>query len=395
MNTLLNIENLAYCSLSFDNESLPPSPNCIDEILSVEGFGSALPTLRLKLRDPQDTLARQLNIMDGSPISLRLGLDSRAPEWRFRVTSWSRPRNVEPTLQIVAILDAPKFVYGVYAEAVDGTSDEVMQYIASESGLTYSGTPTQDKQVWLNMNTNRLSWSEDVAMHGYNDDQSAMYRLVTRDKTLHYVNLFDIIRKEPKATLCHNFTGEGLATKYTVRCVNDMSTSGISNRDGNYGQRTVVPGAQEDRLYNSLNVPVWGVDAPVNRDVWEAVKESGSKVTYAGFDHGNVHDNYERAKYQNQRFIKLHSERIKVLLDTFTDLQTFDCVEFIQKTGNQSESSIETLNGKYVVGGKSVLIKGGSRYAECLYLYRAYRTESYMPAQTNQQDTFNFDFSFF
>lgn len=377
MQAALNIDGLAFCTLEIDGASMPPAMNLIHEIIGFEGFGIGAPTMRLSLIDKEGVLSKQLNLKDGTRIKIRVGKDaSTAPEYKFRVFGRKRRRMAQgAVLDVACIYDSPEFCAGSFSESFEGTSREVMAKIASACGLGYDGPKsTDDHQVWLNLNTTRLAFTEDMTMRAYVAEDSCMYRMLTLDGTLRYKNLFEVLREEAIGTISHNTSGGDFDAKE----VEDGSVSGLYSHFLNYGQDLYIPMQNGDLQVQKLNVPIQGDDVPVNADIRQTVK---ARVAYAGYDYGtapldgfNVHQFYEQAYYQNLRFLSLFSERLVVLVDSYTGFNSLKCVEFNQADPeNQANSSFDA-NGKYVLGGKTFRIKHGTRYSEALYLYRPFTT---------------------
>lgn len=387
----LNIDGLAFCTLDIENASVPPSMNMIETILIKDGFGMGLPVMRMRLYDEDDKLSRDLNIKDGTLVTIRLGKSAaEAPSFPFRVFSWKRDRNSQgKVLEITLIYNAPKFGAGSYSEFFEGSTSAVMQQLAELSGLQYDGPKkkTDDVQNWLNLNESRIAFSEDLAMRGYADEQSCMARCVTMEGILVYKDLMAMLREPAKHTLVHNTEGAGSTGKtIDVRAAKDKSVSGFYTHYVNYGHKVFGHSfTAEDFKIETLDVNVQGAGLPVNTDVLAQIKERGARVSYTGLDPGtgpdegfNVHAKYEQAFYQNVRLLSLFSERMVALTDSVTDLRTFTVVEFNQGSGSKAGSSTAPTDvaGKYIVGGKDIIIKNGTKYSEVFYIYRPYISES-------------------
>jgi hypothetical protein len=397
----LNIEGMAFCTLDIDGSPMPPSMNMIENIWIMEGFGMGLPAMKLSLYDEKETLSRDLNLKNGTTITLRMGKTAEtAPEYKFRVFGWTRPRNSSgKVLHIVCIYNSPKFGAGSFAESFDAASSNVMQQLAELSGLLYDGPskPTTDTQIWLNLNTTRLGFSEDMAMRGYVDDTSCMARCVRMDGTLVYKDLMAVLNETPKQTLVHNKDGAGaVGTSVDVRSAKDMSVSGLFTHFVNYGHKLFGHAFADETSALAIetmdiNAPAAGV--PVNTEILAQLKERGARVSYSGLDPGtgpdegfNIHEHYERAYYQNVRLLSMFSERVVALTDSATDIKSFTSVDFQQGAGAKGDvqPAPNDIAGRYVVGGKTIMIKGGKKYAEILYLYRPFLSEQGNPSGLSQ-----------
>lgn len=395
MQASLNIDGIAFCTLEIEGAKMPPSPNLIDNIMIMEGFGMGLPTMKLSLLDENETLSRDLNLKNGSPIRLRMGKSAdAAPEYSFVVFGWKRPNNaVTKILDIVCIYNCPKFGAGVFCEAFEGHSANAMQQIAELSGLRFEGpseTPV-DTQWWMNLNTTRLSFTEDVAMRGFVNPQSCMSRIVRADGTLVYKDLMKVLQEQPKFKICQNTEGTSGGTTISARAVKDGSSSGLFTHFVNYGHKLFTHTFDgEDSSIESLDINASGAGVPINTQVLSDLKERGARVTHAGYDYGtgpdegsNYHENYEQAYYQNVRLLGLFSERVTAITDSVTELKTFTSVDFEQGSNAKGQAAANDVAGRYLIGGKTIVIKKGTKYSEVIYLYRPFITEAGNPNGVN------------
>lgn len=387
MQASLNIDGIAFCTLDIEGAQMPPSPNLIENIMIFEGFGMGLPTMKLSLFDENETLSRDLNLQNGTQIKLRLGKSAAAaPEYAFSVFGWKRPNNAQgKVLHVVCILNKPKFSAGAFCEAFEGTSANAMQQVAELSGLLYEGpkTPTADTQYWINLNTTRISFTEDMAMRGFTNPQSCMCRVVRADGTLVYKDLMEVLKEEPEFKLCLNTEGTGGGSTISVRAAKDASTSGLFTHFINYGHKLFSHSFDgEDTAIESLDINATGAGVPVNAQILSEIKERGSRVSYSGFDFGtgpedgyNYHENYEQAYYQNVRLLSLFSERVTAIADTVTEIKSLTSIDFEQGSNAKGSPAPNDVAGRYLVGGKTIVIKNGTKYAEAFYLYRPFITE--------------------
>lgn len=383
---IIRVEGLAYCEIEIEGASIPPSANLIDSIDIFDGFGIALPTLQLRMFDPSHTLVGEFGFTDATKINVTMSKKDDKPKKRsFRCWGWTRDVSPDgPIVKVTAILDVPKWSAGSYCESFSRqTSSAAIRNMAESSGLTADVDPTSDAMTWLNINTTRNAFSEDVAMRGFSSNGSCMARILTMDNKLRYKDIIKVITGSPKASFLLNVSAsEASATPVTAREASHLSGSGVVTHWLNYGwiqHDHNLSGVQAK--IDGLDAPLLGSSLPINSDVKGMLK--GSRVTYSGFDPGtepkpasNIHQNYERAMYQNLRLLSLFSERMQVLVESHVDLETMDCCEFKQSDpGGELQVPNKTFSGKYLVGGKCVKIKGGHHYHEIYYLYRPYINE--------------------
>lgn len=380
----LNIDKIIFCTLEVEGTNVPPSVDMIESILIMDGFGIAVPSMRMNLYDSDDILSRKLNLQNGTKVNIRLGKDSTtAPEYSFRVFGWGRPRaSSGRILQIACVLDCPKYSAGAYSEVFSGNSSDVMAQVAQTCGLTYDAprvTPT-DSMNWMNFNATRLSFTEDVAVHGYASDQSCMYRMLRADGVLTYKDLIDVVKQNPLYSFCHNTDKGNTSTIYDVRIVKDASTSGVFTYFMNYGTKRHGHDYKNTNFsLKSLTLDTQGGTIPVNTDISGQI-DNQSRVEYSGYDPGtgsedgnNVHPFYQTAFYQNRRLMNLFSERLITISDVFTDTNIFTTCEFVEGPGAQQGAvATHDVAGTYLIGGKTRVIKYGTKYSEAHYMYRPF-----------------------
>jgi hypothetical protein len=385
MEAILDVQGLAYCTLEIEGSSIPPTMNFIDTIFIQDGFSISVPVLQLILNDSKGTLSGEMNIQDGTLITIKLGKERESAKSRkFRVFSYRKETTAAgPHLVVNAIYDCPKWIAGVFTESFEGTSSDIMGQLVGKAGLQYSGPEsTDDKMIWLNVNKTRSAFAEDVAIRGYASDESCMYRILTMDGEVRYKDLFAVLKEQPKFSFLQNVpTDAAEGEPVIVRETQDASVSGFPTHLMNYGKKQYEHSLNEDGQQSTeeAEAPVIGAALPINDDVKGQVSERGARVTYTGWDTGtepkpasNLHEYYEQAFYQNFRFYGLFSERLVLLSDMYTDAVTFDCVDYkhADQEGQEFVYS-KTLAGKWLLGGKTLWIKAGHKYSEMFYLYRA------------------------
>lgn len=384
MEATLDVQNIAYCTLDIEGSRIPPTMNFVDQIFIQDGFGVSIPVLQMYLNDQRGTLSADMNLQDGTLVTIKIAKTREQPKTRkFRVFSFKKQTTAAgPQLIVTCLLDVPKWIAGVYTESFRGTSASAIQQMASRAGLKFSGPKSvDDVMTWLNVNKTRSAFSEDVAMRGYGNGQTCMYRLLTMDGEVRYKDLFDIIKEDPKWSLLQNAPeGAAKATPIVVRETQDASSAGFTTHMMNYGQMQYEHSLNNSgqQSTTSLDAPLLGAALPINGDVKGQVTERGARVNYTGFDTGtepapasNLHRYYEKSLYQNMRYLGLFSERINILTDEFTEANTLDCTEYKhQDQDNQEFKPSETLSGKWLLGGKTLWIKTGHKYSEIFYLYR-------------------------
>lgn len=375
---LLHVEDQIYCELDIEDSPMPSTPNFVDKIHIVEGFGQATPVLRMILSDQTGSLSDDLSLMEGKKITLKLGKSASQNEKReFRVFGFSNQDTHEgQKIDVVCVLDSYKYFAEAFTKAFKGTSADAMARVAGLSGLKYDGpNSTNDFMTWLNVCQTYSSFTEDVATHGYAGSRSCMYRCVTSKKKLLYKDLFQKLSESEVATLLHNVQPSNSNNEFIIREARPVSRGGIVSHWLNYGY------AQHEHDLSGENTSNLKITAPISkgfpvnkiRDDMEY-----SKIDYVGLDTGttaksggNVHKNYRKASYQNLRFYSLFTDGLTCLLEQYTDLEIMSPIKvnFVDlKRGEFVQN--ERYSGKYIITNKTTTIKNGIRYSEKITLGR-------------------------
>jgi hypothetical protein len=404
MEGLLNVKNLAYVQLKIEKVIIPPSYNLIKHIMLQEGIGYAVPVLQINFMDATGTLQNELSLTPGVVCDITITRDiEQSSPYSGEFSLWGLERYVDsegPALKALFILNVPKYAAGVYCENFRTVSSDVLAQVAGRGGLRYSGPmgATNDKMNWLNINQTRSSFSEEVAMHGWQSATSCMMRAVTLDKELRYKNIFEELAKSEKATLLLNYPEQG-ASPIVMRETVDVSSSSVFSHWVNYGQNqhehTLDSKGQQKR--DKMSAQKMGDKLPINDKIKGEISELGARVNYVQWDPGtepndqsNLHTHYEEASYQNLRGSGLWGEKIRTLTPFPTNLATFDCIKYLQKDPSaNSFVDSRARNGKYLVSGRTIIIKNGHNYSEVIDLFRPYvnnagaSTDEATPATAN------------
>lgn len=374
---LLHVEDQVYCEIDIGDAPMPATPNLVDSINIVEGFGQAVPVLEMYLYDQTGSLADDFALMEGKRIVVNIGKSAdQTTKREFRVFAFtSMDTHVGPMLRVVCILDAYKYIAENVSKAFSGTSADAIRRVASECGLQYDGPDSAaDEMIWLNVCQNYLSFTEDVALHGYTGKKSCMYRALDTKKRLIYKDLFSQLSLAPKNRLMHNAV-PGDSSDFIVRELNSVSKGGVVSHWFNYGH------AQYEHDLSGKTVETLKVNAPITtgfpvhevRDEFKYSRkemtwpDSGTKAAKAG----NVHRNYRQAYYQNKRFYALFTDSLSCLVDQFTDMDIVYPVKLEHmdlKLGDFVQN--ERYSGAYLLTNKTIHIKNGVRYHEKLTIGR-------------------------
>lgn len=379
---MLNIQDIAFLSIEIDGEEVPYA--FIQSVELTEGNGALFPAFRIVMGDPYSTyMTGEKALTDGNKFSITIGKsmsDKNCKPRKYRLFGKKPINRAElPQMLIVGIVDAPNLVYAKPIEAYKGTSDAVLKQIAEKAGLQYSGPGScngatmNDNQVWRNSGKNRGVFAQDISRRGWMSPKSGMSMAITSTCEMRYRNLVDVINTplpKIKFVFSHNApkSDEDDTKKfYLVKFANDHSSAGVTSGWQNYGSvRTQPCLSGEDKKSDKMEVCVPGKYVAVNKEIADMVGKVRRDV--APVDMGNVHENYEKAQFQNIKVLALFSQKMSLLVEQVTDVQLYDPV--IYKQANADPTEPVSTTDVYIVVGKTISIRAGAFYAERIEIAR-------------------------
>lgn len=376
---MINIAGRIFVTIKIDGKDIPNAPNLVSRITMTEGMGALSPAIELVLNDYSGVLNRELALTDGNEILVTVGkspndIKTQSRQYRLFGTR-QRPSASGPLVVAIGIYDAPGYLTGAVTESFESSSRDAIASVAKKCGLklcSLSVPMTEDKQVWLNVCRSRANFVQDMARHGRVDNRSAMSAMLTSLGEIRYRNMSEIIetpKEKIKKMFVFNTSTAAPAgvTVYTVKAASDRSVSGLMNTWQNYGATRVahrMSGTPD--IYDSLEVSTASGFLPINAEVAKTVVKA--RLDYSPLDCGNNHKDYHRALYQNVRLLALFSEHVSILTLDQTNVELMDVV--IYKQANADPMQPVNKSDVYVVIGKTILVKGGTTYAERIELVR-------------------------
>jgi hypothetical protein len=315
-----------------------------------------LPVMQINFLDALN-LMPQFGLQDNVPLVFALdGLYKYARN--FRVLNFkSHPVGNGFQYSINCYWDAPKWWAGSGLAGLTGTSAAVIAQIAEMCGLKQypKNTKTSDAMTWMQGNRSYSEYAREVARHGYVSDTSHMMLAVDSLGYVRYldINALDQQQVQVSPTPPAQGTGNLMITDFSP-----VTKSGFNNVVGGYlNERhaqqadagSTITGVENEVTLNSdSRYPL------VNSEARDLVARG--PITYAPINYGNVHDNYERARYQNVRFNLLKSLSGQFLFGFQTPLEPGNQVVLSQVPDRNASE----YNGVYTITQKIVFIQGSS-----------------------------------
>ena len=317
-----------------------------------------VPLITLSITDMADMLP-YIGLQDG--VTLQFSLKGvKNIDRRYRVYSWDRvPISGGFAYTIYGYHDSPRFFIGTASQQLRGSSSDVLKWLAADCAIEWHphNAVTSDSMLWTSPNSTVAQFAQQIARYGYVDGKSYMGLAVDSRGVMRYRNIAAL----PAPTI---------KVAYTVPTPNNDTVQITDFKSNNVaGNNNVLVGYQHERVVQSSNTKQQvvaisgstvetGVNAPLLNGNVRALAQRGG-ISYSPIDFGNVHPNYEQARYQNVRLARLNNLSCEFLFGFQTDFEAFDNFTFVSPSTWPDNS----YDGNYIVTGKVIFI-AGSQYVE-------------------------------
>jgi hypothetical protein len=338
--------------------------NLLNSMHIVTTARGSVPLLSMQITDVQG-LMEVIGLKDGIPIRVVIkAIGKNATTYNFLLfTSRKEQSGGSYTYTIFGYWKAPLYWNSSTSTPIKGTSDDALSQIADACGLDYDGTDTGDSQLWLPQNKLYRAWAKAIAGAGYVDDTSCMALAVDLDNTLVYKNLNDL-DAPTKSIVAYQYSKQS----YTAVDFKSKTVSGFNNAVTGYNNMRYVQSTVGDDTQTSIENLTFTPDvtSPLyNQDLKDQMARGA--VRFGPIDVGNVHEQYEKALYQNLRYMNLFNFGLDALLQMPTEIGMFEQIDFsVQK----EDTSVDKINsGTYTVAARALYIQGAT-YNELIGLVR-------------------------
>jgi hypothetical protein len=352
-----NVNGRIEISLFINNVEYPldPGGNLLGFLHCGWSTKAVLPTVHFMVTDVLHSLD-QIELQDGIPLRVVVK-PGAANTMTYNFRKFHHRKNFNGSAfeyEVDGYLDAPRYWAGTATGGMRGTSNDVLSQIASTCGLQYQGTSTNDSQLWMPRNRTFGEFSKKIAARGYSSDSSYMCLGVDINGTMFYQDVNNL--PTPQTTLV---LGQYVAGSYTANDYFPEAKSGLNNKMTGYQNTRVqqsMVGTNTNTVHNQITFTPDSVSPLFNAEVKTKMVQGYS--TFSAIDVGNVHENYEKAMYQNMRFANLFSQDVQFLVSTPTPLTLFNTFIFSVDTDNQKQDI--AYAGNYVLSAKAFLVTGAT-----------------------------------
>ncbi len=317
-----------------------------------------LPMCHFGIFDARHSLDK-IELQDGIPLRIVIKpLGAKSVVYNFR--KFDHKKNFNGTgfeYEVDGYLDFPLYWSGTSSAGIRGTSSDALSQIASQCGLSYTGTSTNDSQLWIPRNRTFGEFANEIKRRGYATANSYMELGVNPDGTMKYVDVQNLPAPTVTVVLGQYLQGAITAADYTPHAASGLPNKMTGYQNTRYDQSIV--GTALSTANSSITFTPDSKSPLFNTVVQKAVARGYQ--SYGGLDVGNVHENYEAAIYQNRRLANTYSLSVEFTIQTPTALKLFDTFTFsVDQEVNKQDAAYA---GTYIVAGK-VLAITGAQYAE-------------------------------
>ena len=314
-----------------------------------------------------------IGLQDGIPVRIVIKQgENRNQIFNFRMRhALKQTGNPIPTYTIDGYYDSPRWYSGTTNRNIRGTANEVLAEIASQCGLQYDGVATNDSMLWTPQNSRWRQFAKDVTMNAYVNPTSCMCSVLDLDGVLRLRDIHNLTEDRINIVAFQN--QDNAVTSVSNESI---AQSGFNNAISGYWNARVVQSSTGDATHDRVDQLQFKADSrsPLFNT---AVKDDAraGMVRFSPIDVGNLHPNYERASYQNNRYRNLFSLGQQLLINQPTQFRIFNPVTFSVQKEDQSQDI--SASGNYTVSGRAILIQG-TNYGEKLVIVRHGTNENYV-----------------
>jgi hypothetical protein len=352
------VNDYTNISIVIEDQELPlDAGNSLHMLHISAGSTTTLPALHFEFTDLLQAIP-SMKLQDGARIAVTI-LSTKTLTRLFRVHSWTRqPAGDGFSYKVDAYWDSARYWLGSTNTGIQGTSARALAEIAEKCGLKVwsKNSETADDMLWMPNNKTFGQFARDIAKYGYANDNSHMVLGVDTMGELRYLD----VNANPKPTVFTGYVNNNNNANFLI--LSDFratNKSGLNNQIAGYRHERQVQNALGNTQESETELTLESDSRyPLLSDKVRELQIRGS-VSYAPISFGNVHDKYERGRYQNARYNLLNSVRGELLFTFQTDFEMGDNFGYVAP----SQLSNHEYDGEFTVATKVIYITG-SNYQE-------------------------------
>ena len=328
----------------------------ISSIKIIESAIQKVPSAEIEVFDDL-TFSERYGVYDGSKIWL--SLTPQTSEYEnglyvpYRVFSIeSAPTTYGEMIKLLCYLDAPNYFKDSGFEYVDGNSSDVAleQVVHDDLIIPDVDEDTSDSMVWIRGGMTGYDFVQHATRHAYANEDSCYVCGMTRGHELRFYNLGARRGRDAK----WNFiSSDDLATRPAANeiPVEDFRVrvrTGVLNRHSGYGKLFTEFNYEEGKILGPEDIGLNHISKSTDNLGINPELMKPPRYQLMPFNVGNTHDNYAKAKAQNERLLSTFSTSVRLSSRSLKEVQLFDRVSLnlrsLAKGGVRN-----SLNGDYFI----------------------------------------------
>ena len=368
------IADRVYLAVYIEGTELPFSETfTLNYVHLSASRNQVIPVAVISVTDSLGWLVQASLLKDGARIRVVVSNNSEGStqkEFTFRQSAVQETPAASGSKYVIeGYLDFPKYLMSSSRTPMQGTSSELLKEIATTAGLEFEGVGTNDSQTWNPQNRRLYAFASFIAAHGYGTDNSAMALAVDLSGKMIYRDITSMDNSVLTLGFA-DFTSPGVAP---VLGQTFKSMSGAGNQIAGYKLTTIDQDpiatdgllTQNSAVGTVINEPG---DPARNKDLVSDGREG--RVSFGPVDAGNAHENFIRARHQNQRVDALFTSVVPIVSGVLTDVKVLDTVNLDVSNAKEALGDrVAMYEGTYRVKSKVIYITPG-RVVEKLTLER-------------------------
>lgn len=322
----------------------------------------AVPMIHLRLKDTAQNLLNNKSLHSGSKITilLRPGKDDNEMlKYDFILNSWQENRSSGVmTYEMDGYYNVPIYWNASSFKSYEGTSYDTIKEIASACQIPkFEGDSTNDHQRWVFDNVPWHEASRQISERGRVSETSCMQLGLDLHGTLFYKNVTQM--GEIKKLFVYP-AGSGSGAGFPIIAYKPISLAGSKNQQSGYKKSRIEQDLFNSALFKEHNKVAFLKNESGSLQVDEDIrsKVNQSRVKFCPIDVGNVHENYERALYQNRRVSSLFNVGMEILVPAPSKVTLFDTVSLVFNMDRSVAGNIKQYEKEYLVCSKTVCVIG-------------------------------------
>lgn len=333
-----------------------------------------LPTLEFRFLDISNSFSNN-QVADGSTLDVVIG-DGNTQSSTLNFLSFGSPHKSPCSLgylyNVHGIGSMAPILRECPSTAIEGTSLDVFKQAATKFNITLKTNlnSTDDNMVWR---PGRQSWGtflRYVANHAYSRDGGFISTAIDSEKNLYLIDVPQVFAQTDISAIIYNGNPQfstAINTQTKIPCIQykHVNRAGFHNNTEGFGSRVsqTDPITGDVGKYSKVKAQTSGNNLDISSNIYKTINQN-AKLSIAPINSGNGHDNYIKARHQNNRLQTTYSNNLYVLLSGYSNLPLYSKVYFkAGDTDNYDEATV----GFYILTGKVRFVKGG-RYFEKIEL---------------------------